>query len=115
MSLKENVDNLNQMILEGQILEAFDKFYHDDVVMVDNNGSYSGKETNREREEQWLAGVTAFNAAEVKAVAVGDGVTMVEWHFDYEHKELGHAKYDQVAVQRWKDGQIIHERFYMAG
>ena len=47
-------------------------------------------------------------------MAVGDGVSMVEWHFDYVHKDWGHQKYDQVAVQRWQDGQIIHERFYKA-
>ena len=35
--LRTNVDQLNQMILEGKILEAFDKFYADDVVMQDNN------------------------------------------------------------------------------
>ncbi|HSR69613.1 MAG TPA: nuclear transport factor 2 family protein [Acidobacteriota bacterium] len=113
MDLKEKVEDLNSMILQGQILEAFEKHYHPEVVMIDNQGSYSGKETNRKREQEWLSGVTAFNNAEVKAVAVGDGVTMVEWHFDYQHKELGHAKYDQVAVQRWKDGQIIHERFFV--
>lgn len=114
MKLKEKVEDLNSMILQGQILEAFDKHYHPEVVMVDDQGSYEGKETNRQREQQWLSGVTAFNGAEVKAVAVGDQVTMVEWHFDYEHEDLGHAKYDQVAVQRWKDGQIIHERFFVS-
>jgi hypothetical protein len=32
-SIKENVEELNQMILEGNILEAFEKFYAEDIVM----------------------------------------------------------------------------------
>ena len=71
-----------------------------------------GKDANREREKRFLANVTEFRGAEVKAVAVGDNVTMVEWFFDYTHKEWGKKTYHQVAVQRWKDGKIVHERFY---
>ena len=40
MDLRTNVDQLNQMILEGKILEAFEKFYADDVVMQDNDYPY---------------------------------------------------------------------------
>lgn len=113
MNLKDKIEDMNAMILRGELLEAFEKHYHPDVVMVDKNAVLAeGKDANREREKAFLGNVTAFHGAEVKAVAVGDGVTMIEWHFDYEHKEWGHMKYDQVAVQRWQDGQIIHERFY---
>ena len=38
----------------------------------------------------------------------------MEWHFDYTHSDWGPVKYDQVAVQRWEDGKIVHERFYRA-
>ena len=35
-TIKENVEELNQMILGGDIMGAFEKFYADDVVMQDN-------------------------------------------------------------------------------
>jgi len=35
--LKTLVDELNQMILEGKILDAFEKFYAPEVVMQDND------------------------------------------------------------------------------
>ena len=56
--------------------------------------------------------IEAFHGAEVKAVAVGDNVAMVEWEFDVTYKGAPRMKMCQVAVQKWKDGQIIHERFY---
>jgi len=40
---------------------------------------------------------------------------MVEWHFDYTHKDWGIRNYTQVAVQDWKDGKIVKEKFYYAG
>ncbi len=113
--IAEKVETLNEMILDGSALEAFEKFYHEDVVMQEGaEEPFEGKALNRKREEDFFSSITELRDVELKAVAVGDGVSMVEWHFDYVHKDWGHQKYDQVAVQRWQDGQIIHERFYKA-
>ncbi len=113
MGLKKSVEDLNTMVLKGQILEAFEKYYADDVVMQENEQPpTAGKDANREREKQFLANLAEFRGAEVKAVTVGDNITMVEWFYDYTHKEWGKITHHQVAVQRWKDGKIIHERFY---
>jgi hypothetical protein len=113
MNLKELVEGLNSMILKGQIMEAFDKYYHDEIIMQENEQTPTiGKAENRKREEQFLVNLVEFRKAEVKAIAIGNNVTMVEWFFDYTHKEWGKKTYHQVAVQRWKDDKIIHERFY---
>ncbi|MES2874513.1 MAG: nuclear transport factor 2 family protein [Daejeonella sp.] len=113
MNLKEKIEDLNQMILTGKQMDAFEKYYHEDVVMQENNQSPTvGKSANRERENQSVQMVEAFHGAEIKAVAVGPDVTMVEWMFDMTYKGGHRAKMEQVAVQKWKDGQIIHERFY---
>jgi hypothetical protein len=113
MNLRESVNDLNSMILKGQIVEAFEKYYDDNIVMQENEQPPTiGKEANREREKQFLANLVEFRGAEVKAVAVGEDVTMVEWFYDYTHKEWGKVTHDQVSVQHWKDGRIVHERFY---
>jgi hypothetical protein len=113
MDIETNVKDLNQMILEGKMLDAFEKHYADDVVMQDINMEPTvGKDANREREIKWLEGITDFRGAEVKNVAVGDNVSMVEWFMDYSHKEYGDVKMAQVAVQNWKDGKIVKEVFY---
>ncbi len=102
------------MILQGKALEAFDQYYHTDVVMQENDlDPVVGKEANRKREEEFFGAITEFRGAKVLKVTVGeDNVTMVEWHMDYTHKDWGVRNYTQVAVQQWKDGKIINERFY---
>lgn len=113
--LKARIDDLNRMILDNQILEAIDKHYAEEVVMQENEDAPTvGRAANREREETFLANVTEFRNAEVRSVAVDAerGVTMVEWFYDYTHAEWGDRTYYQVSRQQWKDGKIIHERFY---
>lgn len=111
--LRTNVDQLNQMILEGKILEAFDKFYADDVVMQDNNyPQREGKVVNRQYEEAFVSGLTEFRGAKVISTLVSDDLAVTEWWFDYTHKDYGVRNYRQLAVQRWKNGKIVEEKFY---
>ncbi|HIG74018.1 MAG TPA: nuclear transport factor 2 family protein [Bacteroidetes bacterium] len=115
MSLREQVDDLNNRILQGDILGAFEDYYADDVVMIDaGQPPREGKDANRVYEEAFVGGLTEFRGAEVKAVGIDEsaGKALVEWHFDFSHKDYGDQTYDQVAVQTWKDGQIVEERFY---
>lgn len=113
--LRARVEDLNRMILEGNLLAAHDKHYADDVLQQENELEPTvGKAANREREEEFLTNVTDFRTAEVKSIAVdaANDMTMVEWFFDYDHREWGTRRYHQVAVQRWRGGLIAHERFY---
>jgi SnoaL-like domain len=112
-NLKALVDELNQMILDGKILDAFEKFYADDVVMQDNDYPQRvGKDENRKFEESFVSSLTEFRGARVENVIISDGIAVVEWWFDYTHKEYGVRNYKQIAVQRWKDGKIVEEKFY---
>ncbi len=112
-NLLERIHDLNDMILQGKALEAFDKYYHEDIVMQENDHPpVVGKVANRQREEDFFGAITEFRGARPLKVTVGNNLTMVEWHFDYTHKDWGVRKFNQVTVQEWKDGQIISERFY---
>ena len=117
MSIRAHVEELNSMILQGQVLEAFEKFYSDDIEMVEVDGTVrSGKDANREFEKSFVEGLVEFRGAEVLGLAVDEesGISFVEWFMDYTHREWGDRKYNQVSVQRWKDGQIVREAFYAA-
>lgn len=109
---------LNEMILEGKILEAFDKFYADDIVMQEEDKERVGKEANREYEEQFVDSLEAFHSAEIKARAVDEdnNVTFSEWENEMTLEGVGRIQQKQVAVRTWNDeGQITHEKFYKIG
>lgn len=111
--LLEKISHLNDLILQGKALDAFEKYYHNDVVMQENDHPpIIGKEANRKREEDFFSSITEFRIAKPVQVGIGENVTMVMWHFDYTHKDWGNRKYTQVAVQEWKDDQIIKEQFF---
>lgn len=104
---------LNQAILSGEGLAAFETYYADDVVMQENDAQPTiGKGANRAREKEFFGAITEFRAAEVLAAASGDKVTMSHWRFDFTHRDWGVRNYRQVAVRTWRDGKIVREVFH---
>jgi ketosteroid isomerase-like protein len=106
-------ETLNTTILGGDILGAFDTFYADDVVMQENlSEPCVGKAANRKREEEFVASVKEFHGADLKASAVSGDVSLSEWVMDMTFQDGSRKKLQQVAVRRWQEGQVVHERFY---
>ena len=106
--------DLNQAILSGDILNAFDKYYANDVTMQENDADpFVGKEVNRKREQEFVNSVEQFHGAKLLAEAVNGDAAFSEWEYDVTFKGGGgRVKMQQVASRRWKNGQVGHERFY---
>jgi len=69
-SIAELEKKLNDAILAGKALEAFDELYDEDIVMQENTEpEYRGKAFNRKREIDFFQSVEAWHSAEVTASA----------------------------------------------
>jgi hypothetical protein len=104
---------LNEAIISGNALEAFEAFYHDDVVMQENDADPTiGKSANRKREQAFFAAITEFRSGKVLATGIGGDTSFSHWHYDFTHTEWGRRNYHQIAIRTWRDGKIIREIFY---
>ena len=113
MSTKSQVQAVIDGILTGKVLETFDAYYADNVVMSENlKDERVGKAANREYELKFLDNVQEFHGAKVGRVIVEGDHAAVEWTFDITFKGGNRVAMQQVAVQTWKDGKIIREDFY---
>jgi hypothetical protein len=111
--IKTSLTDLNSLVINGKLMDAFEKYYHEEIEMQENtNPPVKGKDINRKREHEFLSSVTEFRNASVKALAINGNTSFVIWSYDYTHKEWGVRNYTQVSVQNWKDGQIIKEQFF---
>jgi hypothetical protein len=112
-TIEKALDEINGLVVSGKLLDAFEKFYAEEVVMQENlNPPVVGKDANRLREIEFLNNIEEFRSASVTGVGVGDDISFVIWNYDYTHKQWGIKNYTQVSVQNWKDGRIIKEQFF---
>jgi hypothetical protein len=107
------VGDLNDLLLQGRDLEALERFYHDRVEVQENDLTpINGKQKAIEARKEFLAGVSEISCVQPLKVAVGEATTMVEWNLSYRLKNGDEKKFTKVAVQEWKDGKIVREKFY---
>ena len=79
MDIRKDVQAVIDGILTGKILDTFDKYYADNVVMSENGADErAGKATNRQYEEAFLAN-TEFHSTKVGATVVDGNNAAVEW------------------------------------
>lgn len=105
--------DLNAMILKGDILDAFEKFYAEDVVMQENaDPPCRGKAANRVREQAFVESVATLHAIRLIGGATTGDRSYSEWELDVTFRNGQRARMSQCAARQWKNGQVIHERFY---
>lgn len=112
-NLPQRLNDLVGYIRQGKIVEAMNEFYDKDTVMQDNaNPPTKSLAANIEREKQFMSGVKEWKGFEVKASGTGADVTFYECSLDFIATNGQPVHMEQVSVAKWKNGKIIHERFY---
>ncbi len=112
-NLSQRLQSLLTSIQQGKIMEAMNEFYDQDTVMQDNaNPPTKGLTANIEREKQFLSAVKEWKGFQVVASGVGDDVTFYEAVMDFIATNGQPVHMEQVSVAKWKNGKIVHERFY---
>ena len=106
-------NDLNDKILTGKALEAFEQYYADGVAMQENSDPpFEGKDLNRKREAEFFGSIEQFHGAKLLASATTGNISFGQWWMDVTMKNGYRVTLNQVAVRTWKDGQIVHERFF---
>ena len=115
MSYYDKAKDIYDMSAQGKMLEAFEKYYHNDVVMVEATGeSRNGKEANRKFQVDFMGMLKEIHGSGVRAITSNEkeATTMVESWMDVTMNDGKRHMMEEVAVQKWTGDQIIHERFY---
>lgn len=115
MSYHAQAQSLFRTIESGDIAGAFEKFYDDDLVVIEADGTrHEGKTRNRERLQEWVGGIAEHHGMGVEALAADEenALTMAEVWYDVTMKDGTRHKIAETAVQHWEGEHIVEERFY---
>jgi|GEM_PF-123953 len=115
MSYLAKAKELYAMVGQGQMMEAFEKFYHNDIEMIEATGEVrKGKDFNREFELKFMEGIKEVHGSGVDGITANeeDKITMSESWMDVTFKDGNRIRMEEMAVQHWEGDQIIKERFY---
>lgn len=113
--IRANLTDLLDGLLTGKLMEKFELYYGDDVVMSENGDedpTRVGKEQNRAY-EAYFAANAQWHGAKLGAIAVDQesGTAAYELWMDFTINGQRLTRH-QATFQVWKDGKIVRETFY---
>jgi hypothetical protein len=116
MSNLKNVKDLHlNYVNAGKLLEGFEKYYADNVIMQElGEEPRVGKDINRIHETNFIQSIKEVHKAGILSFAedAENNKTMVESWMELTFVNEFRIKMQQVAVQTWENGLIINELFY---
>src|ERR1700678_431613 len=111
-SIKAAVEDLIAKVVGGKALDAFDRYYADDVTMQENG------QPPRVGKAAWRAfGVGFFFETKAVGTYVCDGYVIsgnkafIVYRIDADHADWGTLKMSEVAIQEWSNGKVVREKF----
>jgi ketosteroid isomerase-like protein len=111
MSIKPQVLDLITLVENGKMLEAMTKYYADNVAMQENISPPTvGFAENYAREQAFYGSLKALKFNLV-SVVVEDNRAAINWVFDYTTADGKQYRMDEIAIQTWRNGKIVHERY----
>jgi hypothetical protein len=117
MNLTALIKEYKSLLEAGKNFELIDKFYADDIVQIENNGSpVTGKATLIEIEKNNIEGVYSFNQEIINIAAdENSGIVMGEMLVKFHSKTKGNKIIHEAFIQKWQDAKIYYQRFYYGG
>lgn len=109
------LEALLEMLKKGEIAEAQEKYFADDVKTQEANGPViSGKANAKAALAAFQAAnnVTGFIAYEVGNAAVSGNHSFYDVALVLQVNGKDTVRIEQVVSTAWKDGKIITERYY---
>ena len=113
MSIRENVEELIELVQRGEFLEAIEKFYAPEASMQENTQPPRlGLPALLDGERKALARFKILHAHRAESYLVDGNRTAINWIFEITEQSGKRYLLDEIAYQEWKDGKIVRERFY---
>lgn len=117
-TLQHAVNEFIRLLINGQPLEAMERFYDQEVVVFENRQlARAGRDACLKQERAQLAKQPQPVLFRLLRSAVDEenGCAFLEYVVRFVGPEGRPMRIEQVAVQTWSQGKIIQERFYYEG
>ena len=111
MSINQQVNHLVSLVEQGRMIEAIELYYDENVAMQENLAApIVGLATNLDRERAFYGSLRTLQFKAASVLVEGDRA-VINWVFDFTDADGKQFHMDQIAVQTWRNGKLVHERF----
>lgn len=113
MSLNNLLSEMDGMVLQGQIVEAVDRFFAEDAHTLDFDG------TRTTTKAEMLAKMTGFvgaigrvNGINLHQHLAAGQTTFSEFTFDFNMQDGSRILWHEIIRREWHDNKVVQEQYF---
>ena len=109
--MQQKVDDFVAMNTSGMVLELCEKYYDDDVIML-NNGSVFAQSMRESYDKQkgFVASVKNFDV-QLLSSDIKDNVATLTFHYKMTGPDSVVSAFTGKHIQTWRNGKIVREEY----
>ena len=113
MNLKTTVEQMDAIVLKGQIVEAVDQYFDANAVTEDFDGTVTRDKAQMLEKMRGFAGaIQKVNQIRLHKRLVDGDVSMSEYTFDFDMKDGSHVLWHEIIRREWRDGLVVKEQYF---
>ncbi|MBU6340485.1 MAG: DUF4332 domain-containing protein [Bacteroidetes bacterium] len=112
MELKQLLEAVDNQVLAGDIIGAFDQFAADHCITMSTPQDKTSSKAQKMDALRWFfENIESINRIERTATQIIGNVTESEFVFDFTARQGNPMSYQEVIRRVWENGQIIEEHY----
>lgn len=113
MEILTLVQKMDEMVQQGQIVEAVDAYFDDAAVTNDFDGTVTrNKAEMLEKMHSFLGGIEKVNGITLHHATANETVSMSEYTFDFDMKDGSKVLWHEIIRRVWEDGKVVNEQYF---
>ena len=116
MNIKEQATKMDEMVSQGDIVNAVKKYFAEDAATSDySKVTTSGKAQMVEKMEGFLGAIAKVNGITHHHTIVDGNVSASEFTFDFDMKDSSTIYWHEIIRRKWNDqGEVVQEEYFDA-
>lgn len=114
-NLSEIVAAKVEMMKQGAVVEAGEKYFADDAETADFSGvTTKNKQELMEKLKAVVSGIQKVNRIEHHHTAISGDVSFLEFTFDFDMADGSKIFWHEIIRSIWRNGKIVSEQYFKA-
>ena len=116
MDIRNQVLKMDEMVSQGDIVNAVKTFFADGATTADyGDVATSGKQQMVEKMEGFLGGIAKVNGITLHHSIVDGSTSASEFTFDFDMKDGSKIYWHEIIRRLWNEqGQVVQEEYFNA-
>lgn len=112
-SIQELSNAKNEMITNGKIIDAAEKYFASNIKTIDFDGTVTeGIQSTMKKLNEFVGSIQKVNEIALHRSASYDNTSFSEYIFSFEMKDGSKVYWHEIIRSLWKNGQIVEEQYF---